>query len=122
LDNVPGPDGFSVKVFANDAKHPKSVPIREGQLEILMFNGTFFGRTNLPPPLKVWSFNPGELAGHRFSSSIGAGYEFVLRWEANRPTERLITVGARYTSPNQQILTSLPSSVTVLDRTLDRDK
>jgi hypothetical protein len=115
LDNIPGPDGFSVKVFANDEKHPKPVPIRTGKLEILMFNGTFFGRTNVPPALKIWSFDASELSSYQFSAGIGIGYEFVLRWGTNRPTQRLITVGARYTSPNQEIITSLPSSVTVLD-------
>lgn len=116
VDNIPGPDGFSVKVFANDARHPKPVRIREGQLEILIFNGTFFGLTNVPTPLRVWSFSARELAAQEFTAKIGVGYEFLLLWGTNRPTERLITVAARYTSPGQNIVTSEPSSVTVLDR------
>jgi len=116
LDNVPGPESISVKIFAGDTKHPKPIPIKGGQLEILMFNGTFFGLTNVPTPIKIWSFNSGELPLHQFSSGIGIGYEFVLQWGANRPAGRLVSVAARYTSPRQEIVTSRPSSVTVIDR------
>ena len=45
LDNRPGLDGFSVKVYANAGSNPKTVSIRSGMLEVLMFDGTFYGRT-----------------------------------------------------------------------------
>jgi hypothetical protein len=116
LDGRPGLDGFSVKVYANIAENPKPVPIRSGTLEIVMFDGTLFGRTNLPPPLHVWSFSSDQLREYEFKARIGTGYDLLLRWGSSVPTRRLITVGARYTAPDGQILTSGLSSVTVLDR------
>jgi hypothetical protein len=116
LDDRPGVDGFSVKVYANDASNPKTVPIQSGTLEILMFNGTFFGGTNLRPPAKIWTFDSSELKNHQAASSIGTGYDFLLRWETNRPTERLITVLARYHGSDGAILISPASSVTVMDK------
>jgi len=116
LDERPGPDGFSVKVYANAKDNPKPVPIRAGVLEILMFDGSFFGRTNVPPPLKTWSFTAEQLRSCEFTSRIGTGYDLVLSWGLDRPAQHLITVAARYTSPEQEILTSRPSSVTVIDK------
>jgi hypothetical protein len=116
LDNQPGVDGFSTKVYANNARNPKPVPIASGQLDIVIFDGTLFGKTNLPSPLRTWSFTAGELKAHQFEASIGTGYDFVLAWGPNRPTQRMISVAARYTSPDGRIITSFPSSVMVVDR------
>jgi hypothetical protein len=117
VDQRPGADAFSAKVYLNDARNPKTIPVREGTLEILMFDGTFFGRTNLPAPLRIWSFDAETLSRqHQVKSSIGIGYDFLLPWGTNRPQQRLITVVARYTSPERTILVSDPSSVTVLEK------
>lgn len=116
LDGQPGIDGFTLKAYANIASNPKPVPIRSGTLEVLMFDGTLYRRTNLPPPLHIWSFTARELHDHEFTSRIGTGYEFALAWGSDIPTRRLITVGARYTSPEGNILTSSLSSVTVLNK------
>jgi hypothetical protein len=116
MDAQAGADGFSVRVFANDATHPKPVRMSNGQLEILMFNGTFFGRTNVPPPLKVWTFSAAELRGHEFTARIGTGYNFTLAWGAARPSERMISVAARYTGPDGAVITSRPSSVAVIEK------
>ncbi len=116
LDGRPGLDGFSIKVFGNTTSNPKPVPIRAGTLEVVMFDGSIYGLTNLPPPLKIWSFSGAELRQHEFTARIGTGYEFLLAWGTNVPTRRMITVGARYTAPDGRIMTSSPSSVTVIDR------
>lgn len=116
IDGRPGIDGFSVKVFANNASNPKPVPIRSGTLEILMFDGTLFGRTNLPPALRTWMFTSEQLRLYEFTARIGTGYEFLLAWGENVPTRRIISVGARYTAPDGHVLTSSLSSVTVIDR------
>ena len=115
LDGRPGVDGFSLKVYAGDAKNPKPIPITQGELEIVMWDGTLFGRTNLPPPLRVWKLPASDLSPYRFQSGIGIGYEFSLAWGTNQPTQRLITVAARYHSPEGRRVTSSPASVTVID-------
>jgi hypothetical protein len=116
LDGRPGIDGFSVKIYGNVADNPKPVPIRSGTMEVLMFDGTLYGRTNLPPPLHVWSFTASELRMHEFSAPIGIGYDLSLAWASDVPTRRLITVGARYTSAEGKVITSSLSSVTVLNK------
>lgn len=116
LDNRPGPDGFSVKVYANDTLHAKGIPIRDGLLEILAFDGSFFGRTNMPPTLRTWKFPATDLAPYRFKSTIGIGYEFTLLWGTNKPSRTLISVAARYFAPNGRVVTARASSVSVLDK------
>lgn len=116
LDGRPGADGVAVKLYANEAGNPKAIRIREGILELLMFDGTFFGRTNVPPPLRTFQFTGSELRMREFKSNIGFGYEFSLLWGTNRPTQRIMGVAARYTAPDGKVVTSRPSSVTVLEK------
>lgn len=116
IDGRPGADAFSVKVYANDARNPKTVPIHNGKIEIVMHDGTLYGRTNEPSPLRVWSFDADKLREHQVASSIGAGYDFILRWETNAPRERLITVLARYHSEGGEMIVSPAASVTVMDK------
>lgn len=116
LDGKPGLDGFSLKVFANDAHNPKPVPIHSGNLEIMAFDGTLARKTNLPPPLRIWSFSAEDLKQHEFRAGIGTGYEMTLAWGTNRPAQRMMTIGARYVSPAGGVILSHPSSITVMDK------
>lgn len=116
LDGIPGVDGFSVKIYANNASNPKTVPIPRGQLEIIIWDGSLFGLGNIPPALHIWKWHAAEIQPFISKSGIGASYEFTLLWGADRPTQRLITVGARYTAPDGRVVTSRPSSVTVVDK------
>jgi hypothetical protein len=116
LDDLPGPDGFSVKVYAGNPSNPRPVPIGSGQLEVLIFDGTFFGKTNVPPALRTWTFTASELKEREFRAGIGIGYDFVLAWGSARPTRRLASVAARYTAPDGRVITSRPSSVAVIDK------
>jgi hypothetical protein len=116
LDGKPGADGIAVKLYANNARDPKAIRIREGTVEFVMFDGTFHGRTNPPPILHSVTFTAPELRLHEFNSRIGWGYDFSLRWGTNLPTQRIMSVGARYTAPNAGPIVSRPSSVTVLNK------
>lgn len=116
LDRRPGPDGISLKIYANDSAHPKPIRIEAGTLEILMFDGTFAGRTNLPPVLRTFTFPADGLRVHQFTAGIGTGYEFSLPWGTNRPTHRALSVAARHTAPGGRVVTSRPSSVQVLEK------
>ena len=116
LDGIPGPDGVSAKVYANEERAPKAVRISEGTLEVLLFDGSFYGRTNVPPPLRIFRFENSELRSHQFEARIGTGYEFTLSWGTNRPTARTMSIAARYTDPSGRVVTSRPSSVTVIER------
>src|SRR6185369_2066764 len=39
FDQKPGPDGFIVKVYAGNRRQPKPLPIENGKLEIIMYDG-----------------------------------------------------------------------------------
>jgi hypothetical protein len=116
LDGKPGPDGIAVKLYANTARDPKAVRLREGTIEFVMFDGTFHRRTNPPPIIRTFTFTAPELRLHEYSSKIGWGYDFTLRWGTNLPTQRIMSVGARYTVTNVPPIVSRPSSVTVLNK------
>jgi hypothetical protein len=116
LDGKPGPDGIAVKLYANNAHNPRAIRIREGTVEFVMFDGTFHGRTNPPPILHTVTYAAPQLRLHEFNSKIGWGYDFSLRWGTNLPTQRIMSVGARYTAPDGSTIVSRPSSVTVLNK------
>ncbi len=117
LDGVPGPDGFAVRVFYSLGTRARGIPISNGTLEILMFDGAlgdgFIGGTAAAPaaPLRVWPFTAPALKEFSTSTSLGIGYQLVLRWGQNRPTKEHFTVVARYRPPNGPVLLSTPSSI-----------
>jgi hypothetical protein len=113
LDNTPGPDGFEAKIFFNDGRNPKPVPVRKGALEILMFDGTLRAGGEGVQPLKTWRFSMEELAALEFKSKIGTGYNFTLAWGENKPTRQNISVAARYIPSAGEPIFSAPSTVTV---------
>lgn len=115
LDGQPGPDGIAVKLYANEARNPKPVQIREGILEIVLFDGLFGRGTNQPPVLREFRFTPAELRQREIISNIGTGYQFSLPW-ARRPSQQFLSVAARFTRPDGQVAMSRPSSVTVVGK------
>ena len=116
LDGRPGPDGISIRVYASAKDTPKQVAIRKGTLEVLMFDGPFQRQGAPPPLLKQFHFAAEELRRAEFTAEIGKGYQLALAWGTNVPTHRVMSVAARYTSPDGRVATSRPSSVTVLSR------
>lgn len=114
MDESPGPDGFLVKVYANDRKHPKPVPIEEGKLEILMFDGSpGLSGNELAKPLRVWTLTVGDLKPYEIRTSIGAGYELIPKWGEAKPTSGRFTIIVRYISPGGGIVNSAPSIISM---------
>jgi hypothetical protein len=114
LDGRPGPDGISVKLYASAKENPKPVRLREGALELLLFDGAFRRQAAPPPVLRQFKFSADELRANEFTARIGTGYQFFLRWGTNVPTQRIMSVAARYTPPEGQVVLSRPNSITVL--------
>lgn len=112
FDNVPGADGFAIKVYASRAGEPKPVAIPRGSVEILMYDGVIrAGDLEKARPLHTWTFAVDALRDRQYRTSIGVGYQFALPWGEAKPTADRITVLARYRSPDGQVITSLPSSI-----------
>jgi hypothetical protein len=112
LDNRPGADGFAARIYAVKSDHPKGIPIQNGKMEVLMFDGVVsvddvFTKT----PLQTWSYSPHELKPFGEQSSLGQGYRFVLRWN-EPPTHGHITIVARYVPEKGEPVYSAPSSIT----------
>ena len=100
LDSRPSSDAIEVKIYAINGELPKAQPIRQGNLDFLLYDGLVRGgvsETN--PPLRTWSFPPAELAPRVFTSAVGTGYFFTLNWAKDRPQSNKISVMARYRPP-----------------------
>ena len=114
FDNVPGPDGFAVRLFAKGSTSAKGVPLPGGVLELAMYDGVYGGGMSpAPEPLRVWRFTGVELKRHSGKSAVGTGYRFTLRWENAQPKQPQITIVARFTPDGGLIVKSEPSSVAV---------
>lgn len=114
LDGIPGPDGIGVRVFASSSGKAKGVPITQGTLEILMFDGVpNAALTNSLVPSKIWSFTPTDLRAYMADTSLGTGYQFALPWGDQRPKHPRVTVLARLSLPKGQIVSSDSSSISV---------
>ena len=114
FDNVPGVDGVAIKVYAVNRSEPKTIPLRQGRLEIDLFDGILQGdesRTNVA--LKTWTFEPPELRGVEFKTPVGIGYSFTLRWGESVPRHSKVTLIGRYVSPEAQTIYSAPNAIAV---------
>ncbi len=112
LDRNPGPDGFSIRVYARGAKSSKGVRLHGGTLEVLMFDG-LVSAMETPPvePLRTWRFTGTELKQHLGRSAVGEGYRFTLGWEHARQTQGRISLVTRYHPPSGAAIASAPASV-----------
>lgn len=112
FDNIPGPDGFAVRLFAKGYTSAKGVPLPGGVLELVMYDGIYAeGVSPAPELLRTWRFTGAELKRHAGQSAVGAGYRFTLRWEEARPKQPQITVVARFSPDGGNMVKSAPSSV-----------
>lgn len=105
-------DGLAVRVFASRRSHATGVPIRDGTLEVLAYDGAPDETTRRSvPPAQVWSFPAAKLPPFAVTSSLGTGYELALPWQGPRPRSSRLTLGARLVSAPG---TSLPSAPSVI--------
>lgn len=97
LDAQPGPDGFEVRVYASTPDRAKGIPITQGNLQIVMWDGLITASGSLTnQPLHVWNFKPEELKRSASTTSLGVGYRLTLRWEKDIPKQDGFTVAARF--------------------------
>ena len=95
-----GAAGFAVRIYASNPSSPKTVPIRAGTLEILMFDGAVPARAlSQAKPLRVWSYPAGSLQAHARTSPVGISYPLTALWGEAKPAQDRITVAACYTAP-----------------------
>ena len=114
FDQHPALDGFAITIYAGDGQSAKGVPINEGSLAIVMYDGLLKAppATN-PPPHQTWTYSPKDLKQSQVRTSLGIGYRFAPRWGANPPTRASITVLATYQGPEGKSIQSPPTSISV---------
>jgi hypothetical protein len=108
------PSAIGVRVYATAPGGARGIAIRDGLLEILMFDGAV-ADVSAPnvKPLKIWKFGADDLKDFSTTTSLGDGYQLALRWELARPTGRVVTVIARYRGAKGGEIFSAPSTVAV---------
>jgi len=112
FDQAPGPDGFVVKIYASARKRPKPVPIENGKLELVMYDGMVgLMGPGSSQPLRVWTFTAQDLKAFEFHSTIGTGYQLAPLWGNDQPTSGKITILVRYIPPKGNPISSAPSII-----------
>ena len=113
FDGLPGVDGFVLKIYATNRKATKPLPLDDGKVEVLMYDGIPNPSGPGLQPAKIWTFTATELKRYEIHTSIGVGYQLSLLWGEAKPSRNRISVIARYTSAAGAILTSAPSVIAV---------
>jgi hypothetical protein len=112
LDGRPGMDGFGVRIYASNRKSAFGTPILQGNLEILLYDGTVRAEQLADvAPLKTWRYAAGELRPFSQKTSIGTSYRFALNWGEQKPKEERITVVARYVGADKFVVNSAPGAI-----------
>jgi hypothetical protein len=114
LDGVPGPDGIGVRIYASTSDVARGVEIRQGVLEVLMFEGAVGAdEVRLRQPRKVWSLGADALKVFTADTSLGVGYQLALRWENAAPRTPVATVVARYRGTGGKEFWSASNTISV---------
>jgi hypothetical protein len=112
FDQVGGPDGFAVRVYAGNPQNVKPFEITQGSLEILMFDGVVpMADIGKVEPLRTWKYSAREIKNYMRNTSIGTSYTFTPVWEKAEPQKGKITVVVCYTSTKGMKVYSSPSSI-----------
>lgn len=114
LDGRPGPDGIGVRIYASGSTVARGLEIRQGVLEVLMFDGAVDGGSvRGATPRKVWALDAKDLKPLAAETSLGVGYQLALRWEGSRPRSSVVTVAARYRGPDGREQWSAANTISV---------
>lgn len=112
LDSAPGADGIAVKIYASANGSPKPVPIRSGEIEILLFDGLLAkDTTRMPEPARSWKLTAKELRPWETTAMVGTGYQLTLRWDSFKPVQDRVTVVARMPLGEGRYLYSSPGVI-----------
>lgn len=114
VNNQQGVDGIAIKVYASSRRAPKPQPIKEGILDVLMYDGIV--QASQPanrPPRHQWTFSPSDLTRYTVTATIGTGYLLALSWGADQPQDDKITVIVRHTPAQGPPVYSAPSYISI---------
>ena len=103
LDNKPGVDGFTAKIYALDQDMPKPIKVNKGEIEFLLYESTIDG-----DPLQIWKFNSKKLKKHMLTTQIGVVYDFRLLWDPANAPKRKAAILAQYRSVDGKLIKAVP--------------
>ena len=112
LDGEPGPDAFKARVYAIRDSAPKPVPITDGTLEIIFFDGGS-NRNQQVSPRQSWSFSGSDLDRYRVQTSIGFHYDFTLEIDQSKPLPGKVSIQAKFTPLDGTSIFAKPVSISV---------
>jgi hypothetical protein len=103
-------DGLALKIYASSPGKPKAQPIREGDLDVLMFDGIVNAFPSGTATCRhLWTFSARQLETLQSSTTVGTAYDFALSWGNDVPIGNQITLFARYRPPQGRPVVSAPS-------------
>ena len=112
LDEKPGPDAFTARIYAIRESVPKPVPFTKGTLEIIIFDEAS-NRDQQGTPRQVWSFSGADLNRYRLQTSIGFHYDFTLELDKSKPLSNKVSIGAKFTPPDGVSIFAKPVNISV---------
>ena len=112
LDGEPGPDAFKARVYAIRDSAPKPVPITDGTLEIIFFDGVSNSNQQVSPR-QSWSFSGADLDRYRIQTSIGFQYDFTLEIDQSKPLPGKVSIQAKFTPLDGASIFAKPVSISV---------
>ncbi len=117
VEGKPGQNVLAVKIYASLAGGSQGISIRNGRLEILMFDRPAEGlNPRLDNPSQVWTYEAAGLQEFKMQSLMGIGYQLALKLEDKRPQNKAVAVVARYTSPGGLKLYSGATTISIVTK------
>ncbi len=100
LDDVPGPDGVSLKLRLYNLDTPLAFALTQGDMEFVLYEGSI-RETEIggATPFHIWRFTARQIGQSGRKTIVGWQYAMSLNWETNVPTTSTVTLVARIPRP-----------------------
>ena len=100
LDEVPGPDGVSLKLRLYSLDTPLAFALSQGDMEFVLYEGSIKeAEIGAAVPFHIWRFSAKQISQSGRKTIVGWQYAMSLNWDTNVPTSSTVTLVARIPRP-----------------------
>lgn len=102
LDEVPGPDGVSLKLRLYNLDTPLAFALTQGDLEFVLYEGSIKEtEIGAATPFHIWRFSAKQIGQSGRKTIVGWQYAMSLNWDTHVPTSSTVTLVARIPRPGE---------------------
>lgn len=114
LDDLPGPDGVSLKLRLYNLDVPLAFALTQGEIEFVLYEGSIKeAEIGGAEPFYIWKFSSEQIAQSGRKTVVGWQYALSLNWLTTVPKTSVVTLVARIPRPDGGPIYARPVHLTM---------